>query len=116
MYCKGCKFDLRRSIRQRRCPECGRAFDPRDSGTYLPYLSNRKRIWLDRATLLGQSLAFGWLAGLIVAVKMSDMPLPPTIFAAFMLGTVFCVLILPFWWLARPYWRDWWVWIRSPRR
>ena len=113
-YCKGCKYDLRCSLRQRCCPECGRVFDPRDSGTYLLYVS-RRTIWLDRASLLGQSFAFGWLAGFILVIRGTDVPFPPAIIASVMLGSVFGILILPFWWVARPYWRMWWFWIRSPR-
>ncbi len=34
MYCLGCQYDLR-GLPERRCPECGRAFDPQDPATYL---------------------------------------------------------------------------------
>jgi hypothetical protein len=33
--CIACNFDLVRSTAERRCPECGRAFDPDDVGTFL---------------------------------------------------------------------------------
>ena len=35
MYCKKCNYDLRH-LTSRRCPECGRPFDPDDPSTYLP--------------------------------------------------------------------------------
>lgn len=35
MRCIDCTFDLTHSCDAARCPECGRAFDPGDAGTYL---------------------------------------------------------------------------------
>jgi hypothetical protein len=34
-YCRACRYFLR-GVRSRRCPECGRAFDPDDPDTTLP--------------------------------------------------------------------------------
>ena len=42
MRCRSCAYDLQ-ELSEKRCPECGRAFDPADSGTYLtrPYPDQR---------------------------------------------------------------------------
>ena len=118
MYCKGCKYDLRRSVRQGRCPECGGAFDPRNSDTYLFHVS-RRMIWLDRVSLLVQSLALGWLAAFVVLgflfLSGSDILLLPAIVATVLIGLILGIAILPFWWGCRPYVRMYWFWIRSPR-
>ncbi len=34
MFCTSCNFDLR-GLPSAKCPECGRAFDPADAGTFL---------------------------------------------------------------------------------
>ena len=117
MYCKGCKYDLRRSARQGRCPECGGAFDPRNSETYLFHVS-RRMIWLDRASLLVQSLALGWLAAFVVLgwrfLTGSNIVLLPAVVATVLFGLFLGILILPGWWCCRPYWRMCWFWFRSP--
>ena len=58
--------------------------------------------------MLGRSLAFSWLAAGFYGIVGTDTPFPDVIIRAFIVGTVFGVLILlPIWWAARPYWR-WW--------
>ena len=64
--------------------------------------------------MLGQSLAVGWLAAGSYGIFGTDTPFPDVIILAFIVGTVFGVLILPIWWAARPLWRRWWFWFRSP--
>lgn len=46
MRCLSCHYDLRhrKSGPENRCPECGRAFDPRDARTYQ--LGPTLRQWL----------------------------------------------------------------------
>ncbi len=34
MYCRDCKYALK-GLTERRCPECGRSFDPRNSRSFL---------------------------------------------------------------------------------
>ena len=36
MFCTKCKYDLRGSIQERRCPECGWPFNPERPRTYRP--------------------------------------------------------------------------------
>jgi len=42
MRCLDCKYDLR-NLAEHRCPECGREFDPNDSGTFD--YGQARRIW-----------------------------------------------------------------------
>ena len=35
MRCLDCRYNLKH-LTEHRCPECGRAFDPKDAGTVLP--------------------------------------------------------------------------------
>lgn len=42
MRCKSCKYDLS-NLTEHRCPECGRAFDPRDAKSFESDQSIRKR-------------------------------------------------------------------------
>lgn len=118
MYCKRCKYDLRCSVSDRRCPECERPFDPDDGRTYLRSPS-RRRIWLDRVSLILQSLGFGWLAGfLFVVTQVEFRPSPLAALAGVaIIGTVFSVVVfLPFLWFLRPRWRMWLDWRRAARQ
>ena len=76
-------------------------------------------IWLDRASLLVQSLALGWLAAFVVLgilfLNGLNILLLPAIVATVLFGLVLGIVILPFWWCCRPYVRMYWFWIRSPR-
>ena len=45
MYCRGCYYDLR-GQETPRCPECGRAFDPGDPGSFLDHPGRWHRIWI----------------------------------------------------------------------
>ncbi len=76
-------------------------------------------IWLDRVSLLVQSLALGWLAAFVVLgflfLSGSDILLLPAIVATVLLGLILGIAILPFWWGCRPYVRMYWFWFRSPR-
>ena len=48
MRCIDCDYDLER-ISEPRCPECGRAFDRRDAGTFIGPLYTRFSRWLAQA-------------------------------------------------------------------
>ncbi len=76
-------------------------------------------IWLDRVSLLVQSLALGWLAAFVflgfLFLNGSDILLLPAIVATVLLGLILGIVILPFWWGCRPYVRMYWFWFRSPR-
>ncbi len=76
-------------------------------------------IWLDRVSLLVQSLALGWLAAFVVLgflfLTEPSISLLPAIVATVLFGLVLGIVILPFWWCCRPYLRMYWFWIRSPR-
>ena len=75
-------------------------------------------IWLDRASLLVQSLALGWLAAFVVLgflfLNGLNILLLPAIVATVLFGLLLGILILPGWWCCRPYWRMCWFWFRSP--
>ena len=75
----------------------------------------RRKIWLDRASLLFQSLAFGWLAIFLLLVTRSDLHFLTIVLFSVVFGSILGLFILPFWWLLRPYWRMCWFWLRSPR-
>ncbi len=76
-------------------------------------------IWLDRVSLLVQSLAAGWLAAFVVLAFLllaePSISLLPAIVATVLLGLLLGMVILPFWWCCRPYVRMYWFWFRSPR-
>jgi hypothetical protein len=114
VYCRKCKYDLRRSVRQQRCPECGRPFDPRDRRTYRLYIDSRK-IRLDKATLVLQSMIIGWCAGLALLVGNAGLPSLRALVISLVFGSFLGVMILPCWWFLRPELRNWWYWLRSPR-
>lgn len=54
MYCKGCWYILD-GLESRRCPECGRSFDPSNGKTFsrLSLPESRKKCVLDSLKLLG---------------------------------------------------------------
>lgn len=71
-YCRGCGYDLREQAAapgagERRCPECGRAFDPADARTFLRrprrVVLRRLVFWLTPPLmlLLGVSALAGWV-------------------------------------------------------
>lgn len=43
MRCLSCKYDLSH-LTERRCPECGRAFDPNDPKTFVSPISRRLKL------------------------------------------------------------------------
>jgi len=62
-YCRQCEYDLR-GLREPRCPECGRRFDPEQPHTFLT--RPRRRWW--RRILFGVGAPFAFVALLIGVV------------------------------------------------
>lgn len=80
MYCLDCGYDVR-GLPENRCPECGRAFDPDDSTTFLCSQVDGRRYltWallglfgmvvpIPMARLLASVLLPGWVLGLGVLI------------------------------------------------
>jgi hypothetical protein len=64
MYCLSCGYDLH-GLPEHRCPECGRAFDPDDSATFLcSQVNGRKCLVL---ALLG---VFGMIGAIMMAALL----------------------------------------------
>lgn len=84
MRCKQCGYDLH-GLSERRCPECGRRFEPKNSGTYLTKpISGRRYLSLALmcVVLVGAPL-------LIAALQDLDV--------LHVHGLVWLVLLVPIW-------------------
>jgi hypothetical protein len=63
VYCRKCQYNLR-GLTERRCPECGQAFDPADSESYLKTIPP-DRTW-EHATTIVKWLLLAGMAGYII--------------------------------------------------
>lgn len=72
MHCLACRYALT-GLSVPRCPECGRAFDPRDPSTYAVDETQRRPRWpavLAIAGLAWPVLVHGWLYATLVAGRL----------------------------------------------
>lgn len=102
--CLTCHYDLRK-LTERRCPECGRAFDPDDASTYFepPTIVTLRVMFRVAVVCYVLNLAFS------IYVSINEMPgdfvslLMTPITAAFLLVFTFPVGIVLFgmFWLVR---------------
>lgn len=72
MRCLTCQYDLRK-LSERRCPECGRAFDPNDITSYaskdhLPLGEGWRQFLLDCAIVVAAYVGVALLVVCIVVV------------------------------------------------
>jgi len=75
--CKTCNY-LLRQLENNVCPECGRAFDPKDRSTY--YVQPRERSWRDDASPPPTWHLWVFLAAALLYIHGASFPLAPNFF------------------------------------
>jgi len=74
MYCRKCGYNLL-NLPERRCPECGQAFNPHDVTTFALYSHPRfVRIWM-HLPLVGVASVIGFFGGGLVGERLAFMPI-----------------------------------------
>ena len=96
MRCIDCDFDLAHAAGERRCPECGRAFDPGDAGTVIGPGHGRAARFLARAP--GWPLAVG---AVVVALVVASVDFSPSGSFGRSLSMLVALLAFGFVWLWR---------------
>lgn len=107
MRCLSCQYELR-NLTDRRCPECGRAFDPDDPRTFETDAVVRERA-LERAF---NALGFCFIGTFVAAMAMNGPGLGvDRVVSAAKIGLFVCSLAVPFVVLTLLLW----AWLRKAR-
>jgi hypothetical protein len=94
IHCLGCGYCLAHCT-TRRCPECGRDFDPNDPATFQPPRASREQVMLDLASQRRAHVTFFASLGCMVAgCIFPDSAVVNALIASFIVGSFIALLAI----------------------